>query len=375
MKKNSSGNLIAVQILRCVAALLIVVWHSRLSIKNFTHAYWYEAAPLFLHFPSWANHLNVGVDLFFCISGFIMCMLAVRTKWSDAGAFIVDRFARILPPYWFFTVVVIAVYMGSPQFNLGHLTGDWGQDAVRVVKNVFLIPQDQAPVLVVGWTLVHEFLFYYLVALLIFLKQGQRIAKILGVVAVVGVILFIGDIKLLYGYGLSPYYVEFFAGALAYRLYYKTSSFYPEAQCAIAISLYFGVSALLDIYQASTPHTLIQMFGFGLMGFLLISGMIGVDAKWELTKFPLPRLLARIGDASYSLYLSHWFVLSFIGKVAVLVRDAPVYLVVIWHIIAISIAVFFAVLFAEYVELPLHRKLLKYLKSRRKNTLLAMPKH
>ena len=75
--------------------------------------------------------------------------------------------------------------------------------------------------------------------------------------------------------------------------------------------------------------------------------------------------LARIGDGSYSLYLSHWFVLSFIGKFAALVPGAPVPFVVIWHVTAIASAVAFAVLFAEYIELPFHRRLLNHLKSLR----------
>jgi exopolysaccharide production protein ExoZ len=178
MKQTSSGNLIAIQILRCFAALLVVVWHSHISIRLFSQDYWPDGDYLFraLHYPSWANHLYAGVDLFFCISGFIMSMLADRTKWANAGAFIIDRFARILPPYWFFTIAVIAVYLLNPRFNIGGLTGSWGQDALPILKSFLLVPQDQQPVLGVGWTLIHEFLFYYLVAILIFLKQGQRIA-------------------------------------------------------------------------------------------------------------------------------------------------------------------------------------------------------
>ena len=371
MKETSFGNLIAIQILRCLAALLVVVWHSHLSIKLFAQYYWSDGDYLFraLHYPFWANHLYAGVDIFFCISGFIMSMLAARAKWADAGAFIIDRFARILPPYWFFTIVVIAVYLVSPRFNIGVLTGDWGQDASRIVKSFLLVPQYKGPVLGVGWTLIHEFLFYYLVALLIFLKQGQRIAPILAAIAGVGVALSLGGANLLYGYGLSPYYVEFFAGALAYRVQHKTSSFYPEAQCAIAIALYFGVSAVIDIYHAFSMPSLIQVFGFGLMGFLLISGMMGVDAKYDLKNFAPARLLARIGDGSYSLYLSHWFVLSFIGKFAALVPGAPLPFVVIWQVAAISTAIVFAILFAEHLELPFHRRLLNHLKSRRRAAL------
>jgi peptidoglycan/LPS O-acetylase OafA/YrhL len=363
--KKSSGNLIAIQILRCLAALLVVVWHSHLSIKLFAHDYWPEDGDFIFrasHYPFWASHLAAGVDIFFCISGFIMSMLAVRTSRASAGAFIIDRFARILPPYWFFTTVVIAVYLFNPRFNIGGLTGDFRQDVSLVVKSFLLVPQDKGPVLGPGWTLIHEFLFYYLVAIIIFLKQGQRMVLILAAIAGVGVALSFGGVTILDGYGLSPFYAEFFAGALAYRVHHKTSSFFPEAQCAIAIALYFGISALIDIFLLPSY---IQVFGFGLMGFILISGMIGIDAKYDLKRFSPTRLFARIGDASYSLYLSHWFVLSLIGKFAALVPGAPFPFVVIWQIAAIASAVFFAVLFAEHIELPFHRVLLNRLKSHR----------
>lgn len=362
---KSSGNLIAIQILRCLAALLVVVWHSHLSIKLFAHDYWPEDGDYIfraLHYPFWANHLAAGVDIFFCISGFIMSMLAARTNWAKAGAFVIDRFARLLPPYWFFTTIVIAVYLISPGFNLGDLTGDWGKDASLIVKSYLLVPQYRPPVLGLGWTLIHEFLFYYLVAIIIFFKQCQRVALILAFLAVVSVALSVGGIALIYGYGLSPFYVEFFAGALAYRVHHKTSPFFPEAQCAIAIALYFGVSAVTDTFLLP-PR--IQVFGFGWMGFLLISGMMGIDAKYDLKKLALARLLARIGDASYSLYLSHWLVLSLIGKFAALVPSAPFPFVVIWQVGAISCAIIFAVLFAQHIELPFHRRLLNRLRSRR----------
>ena len=292
-----------------------------------------------------------------------MSMLAARTNWANAGAFIIDRFARLLPPYWFFTAVVIAVYLVNPRFNVGGLTGDWAQNASLVVKSILLIPQDRQPVLGLGWTLIHEFLFYYLVAIVIFLKQGQRIALILAAIAGVSIALSLGGITLFYGYGLSPFYVEFFAGALAYRIHGKTSCFFPGAQCAIAIALYFGVSAVTDAFLLPP---FIQVFGFGWMGFLLISGMIGIDAKYDLKQFTPARLLARIGDASYSLYLSHWFVLSSIGKFAVFVSGAPFPFVVLWQAVSIASAVVFAVAFAEYIELPFHKTLVNYLKSRRK---------
>jgi peptidoglycan/LPS O-acetylase OafA/YrhL len=101
------------------------------------------------------------------------------------------------------------------------------------------------------------------------------------------------------------------------------------------------------------------------MGFLLLSAMMGVDAKYDLKKFSPARMLGRIGNASYSLYLSHWFVLSLIGKLVALVPGIPLPFMIAWHITSIASTIVFAVLFAEYIELPLHRKLLYLLKSRR----------
>jgi peptidoglycan/LPS O-acetylase OafA/YrhL len=353
-----------------LAALLVVVWHSHLSIKLFTHDYWPEDGDYIfraLHYPFWANHLAAGVDIFFCISGFIMTMLVTRTGRVNASAFIIDRFVRILPPYWLLTTVVIAVYLLNSRFNIGGLTGIFRQDVSLIVKSFLLIPQDRNPILGPGWTLIHEFLFYYLVAIIIFLSLRRRIALILAAVAAVAVALSFDGIIVLYGYGLSPFYVEFFAGALAYRVHHKTSFLFPEAQFAIAIALYLCVSALIDVFLLPLY---VQVFGFGLMGFFLISGMIGIEVKYDLKRFSPMRLLARVGDASYSLYLSHWFVLSLIGKLAAFVPGAPLPFVVIWQVVAIASAVIFAVLFAEYIELPFHKSLLNRLKSHRE---IALP--
>jgi exopolysaccharide production protein ExoZ len=357
------SDLMAIQVLRCLAAVLVVVWHSNLAIKFFAYDYWSEGDRFFraLHFPSWANHLSVGVDIFFCISGFIMTMLADRSKAASAGGFVLRRFARIFPPYWIFTALVILVYIGNPQFNVGGLSEDWRQNGLRIIQSILLIPQKDDPVLGVGWTLIHEFLFYYLVALLIFLKQGRNVLLFIAAAALISVALWITHTELLYGNGFSPYYVEFFAGALAYHLHLRVSPIYPEAQCTAAVVIYFSVCALMDRNTAAIPYFLIQVGGFGSMGFLSICGLIGLDNKYKLPRFFVPRLFARIGDASYSLYLSHWFVLSAIGKSARLIPEMPVPFIVIWQLTSVLLAIFIATVFAEYIELPCHRKILNWM--------------
>jgi exopolysaccharide production protein ExoZ len=367
MAHKLAQGLLSIQVLRAVAALLVVVWHSHIAIKFFVNDYWLEsaAAPKTPHYPFWINHLFAGVDIFFCISGFIMCMLAERCGRSDGGAFLYKRFLRIVPPYWLFTGAVVAVYLAAPKFNVGQLTGFWQADLLRFVQSMLLWPADSPPILGVGWTLVHEFIFYYVIAMLIVCGLGKRITHCLGALAAVAVILSLLRLSLLNGYFLSPYYLEFFAGALAFSCREQLPKQLPGLQVVGGIAAYLLTSDLLDAQTGSSLSPIVQCCGYGAMGYLLISGMIGLDEKYALRGLTVARVFARIGDASFSLYLSHWFVLSVMGKLGAHYANAPVPLVALWQAASVVIAVSVGIAFAERIELPFHATLLKLNAARR----------
>lgn len=356
--------LAAIQVLRCLAAVLVVVFHSELAIRGFDNHYWAPGDDLFraAHYPFWANHLSAGVDIFFCISGFIMCMLAARAPASGALSFLGARAIRILPPYWFFSLFIVAIWLFKPSLHIEGLTGDRWQDWPRIAGSFFLVPQQSGPILGPGWTLVHEFIFYYYVSFVILIGCGRSLIYFLAAAAAISIILALADIKILSGYFLSPYYIEFFMGALIYHLYYRVSRLWAEYQILFAIGLYLGVSAYVNAHQEVPQVFLLQVTGFSVMGFLAISGTLGLYDKYRFAVHPLSKALCRVGDASYTLYLSHWFVLSVFGRLAGLLKSAPLPGVILWHAIAIVAAIAGAVIFAERVELPFHRWLAGYVK-------------
>ncbi len=108
LEPNSPGgsgrSIASLQVLRALAALLVVCWHSRLGIMHALHNYWPDGDAAFraTHYPSPLNHLDVGVDIFFCVSGYIMCLLVGRLPATLSGAcgFLAKRILRIFPPYW-----------------------------------------------------------------------------------------------------------------------------------------------------------------------------------------------------------------------------------------------------------------------------------
>ena len=97
----------SIQILRCLAATLVVLYHTdlqvfRLSGGQHTHAFNFAAA---------------CTDLLFVISGFIMVHIA-HGRRVGFGEFIFRRLARIAPLYWLLTLLMLAAYLVLPRlFN------------------------------------------------------------------------------------------------------------------------------------------------------------------------------------------------------------------------------------------------------------------
>lgn len=88
-----------------------------------------------------------GVDVFFVISGFVMTTIRYNSV-SNAGMFLYRRVARILPLYWLFTTVIVAIL-----FVLPHAI-DASYSGKSVMSSYLLWPQADLPLLQVGWTLI-----------------------------------------------------------------------------------------------------------------------------------------------------------------------------------------------------------------------------
>src|SRR5258706_6244980 len=96
---------------RGVACLLVVVYHSTIIYLSTTSL----ASPA----PGWVgglleitHHFNVGVALFFVISGYCIAAAAdgARRRNSGVGQYFVPRFRRIYPTFWILWGLSIATF-------------------------------------------------------------------------------------------------------------------------------------------------------------------------------------------------------------------------------------------------------------------------
>ena len=139
----------AVQVLRALAAALVVFQH---ALMNWAHK---AVAPGPM--PSFPDMGDYGVKLFFCISGFIIVHTAASMPpgWESSKTFWRRRIRRIVPLYWIVTVVYLIKSVLS------------GQDVglAEVLQSYLFIPYVNPqgmvqPILGQGWSLNYEMLFY-----------------------------------------------------------------------------------------------------------------------------------------------------------------------------------------------------------------------
>ena len=103
-----------------------------------------------------------GVELFFCISGYVIAGTLRRAR--NPVAFIEDRAIRVYPVLWASILVIVAVGMATRTHGFGDET--WGRLLVEVPINLLALP-GMLPIDNIhpaAWSLSYEMAFYLLCA-------------------------------------------------------------------------------------------------------------------------------------------------------------------------------------------------------------------
>ncbi len=262
-------------------------------------------------FP-FSNAGAAGVDVFFVISGFIITYVT-RTGTDSPSDFLMRRLIRIAPPYWFYTLITIAILLAVPS-AFARLKFD----PVHVLLSVlFLLSTNNVngigTVLGVGWTVCYEFYFYLLFA--VFMLAPKRFALL----GMAGVIIAGALLEPVVAVQVQPWArvvfsalpLEFLAGCVLAKLYQRQMFLSgPAAVAAVvfACALIYWAGAAEMVARDRDPWRTLY---FGVPAVCLTAGFLSLDARGWIR---FPRFSTTIGDASYSLYLSHQFVLVAVGK-------------------------------------------------------------
>lgn len=291
---------VSVQALRGLAAMLVVVFHLAIVENKF------GGGPAVL--PGFTRFADGGVDLFFVISGFVMTTIAAGSYGSTAaaGRFLARRTWRVVPLYWFYTTLVVLLMVVAP----GMANSSYVDQSI--LASYLLWPQAELPVLTVGWTLIHEMYFYLVMAGMIAIAPERMVPRALLAWALVVMAAHAlpsgGPVPMLLS---SPMTLEFIAGAFI-GLYWQRLPRAGGTACLVLGSVAFALTMpVMELAGVTANTPLLRTLLFGTTGALLVLGAVTAEAG---SRMRAPRWLRAIGDSSYSLYLSHVFVVSAAGR-------------------------------------------------------------
>jgi len=304
------AQLFSLQTLRGLAALLVAFYH---TIPLLAAYKWH--APALALFSEWGQ---LGVDIFFVISGFVM-IISVTGKpqgRETAIAFMRARVARVVPLYWVMTTaMVLALYFLPAAFNQNKL------DGIHAFLSYFFVPYANSftgtprPVLYVGWTLTYEMFFYLCFSLFLLLPRRSQVlpALIISFSVLVG----IGAtdpgnlvaktltnglmVEFVFGCGIGYFYAKGLALG-------KTTALVLIAVGTAAFLASIGKVVDLDY----------RCLYWGIPASAVVAGAAFLERAGG---WPRMSIATAIGDSSYSLYLSHVFVLPVVAK---LLSSVPV---------------------------------------------------
>jgi peptidoglycan/LPS O-acetylase OafA/YrhL len=304
MTQNSTPHkkLNLLQVYRGIAALLVVMVHITIkSVDNLNQVTFFN---LFL--GGWS-----GVDYFYVLSGFIMVYVhrSEIGKKDKLKSFLVKRGVRIYPIYWIVTLTALCLFLVIPGFahtqnlSLGY-----------VINSLLLIPQKDTAILEVAGTLTYELNFYLLFSLAIWLKPKHSV-PILSAWLLVTILHY----RKIVTFPHDNYFLETVFGNMNLEFVFGCLAAYIVIKYNNKIGKYrwilFGIANLGYILGMLATWGNIgfgRIHTFGLLAALLIIAATSIDLK-DSPK--IPYLLIFLGDASYSIYLTHMPVITAITKI------------------------------------------------------------
>jgi exopolysaccharide production protein ExoZ len=278
---------VSIQYMRAIAVLLVVFHHAMWKGEVYSGAPW-----------DWYNFGGAGVDLFFIISGYIMCYSTSRRK-TNIYQFLKARLIRIMPLYWILSGVALVIYLLMPD----KVNSSGG--ATSIFHSFTLLPSSSKYLIQNGWTLSYEFFFYFIFSLgLIFSTTKKYLlpAVVLTVLVILGQVFKPDNVYL--EFITSSFLLEFVMGITIFSL---TQKYSLPKKLAIALCL-LAISLL--VYLSHGGESTNRIVDYGIPCLLFSFGLVNLESYLQKHKHnQLSKILGKISDSSYSTYLIHPFFL------------------------------------------------------------------
>ncbi|MEN4753394.1 acyltransferase [Pseudomonas sp. Ps21-P2] len=291
----------ALDSMRGISAIAIVLYHTHL-VGSITEWKFFANADLL-------------VEFFFVLSGFVMAHAYGSKRGRDLSHFLISRTFRLLPLHAFMLAVFIglevlkyAAYKQGFSFNQTPFTGIYAPS--QILPNLMLLQSwtrltENLSFNTASWSISIEYWTYMVFAATLFMASTRRYL-LWTFIALSGFALLSNHIDVMTVYaqkGLGC----FFAGALAYALFSRLRRWVVPGFALLSALEAFAAIAIWWVLTSELPQKIASasmVFCVTIMLFAFDGGALSRVLKHEF--------FARLGQWSYSIYLTHLAVLFFV---------------------------------------------------------------
>jgi exopolysaccharide production protein ExoZ len=322
---------------RGVAALLVVLYHAALHVEGDV-----PGSAVLWGLPHFGH---AGVDFFFVLSGFIISFV----HRADLGRpdrllhYLERRFTRVFPFYW--------LVLGFSLLGIWLLHRAQFPGVREILPNLFLLPQSTEKIVGGSWTLVYEIMFYSIFAIAIF---NRRIGAVVlcAWAALVATGFFLTPVSESASAPLavatSPFCLEFFLGIAAAAVLSRYTV--PRSGLILAIGLAgFALVGLCEVSGRLNGFGASARLAYGACSFLVILALVEHE---RLGRLRVPRFMAVLGRASYSIYLVHLIAIGVTFKfLSMAIRLVPAWSLLTWALLC-TMGVILGITASIWLEQP-----------------------
>jgi exopolysaccharide production protein ExoZ len=328
------------QAARGLAAGMVVICHAAAFVGD-EPTLWHR-----LEISHWLRGTTLGVQLFFVLSGIVIFAAHRKDlgRPSTLPSFLWKRFRRIYPLYWIFFLPTVVRHTAGIEASVDYQRNPWVIASGVVLVHLFSTQTN----MVVAWTLFDEVLFYLCFALLLLNKRIGAVVFAFWMVASFFFMVPSGG----YWFSIfSPNHLLFGLGMFVAWMLEKAHR--PPAR----VFLWAGVVTFL------TCVVLAGSLAPGEMAVRLVGGAGAASALYGAAiierrgEWTVPHWLAFLGDASYSIYLAHFMVVSTVARICYARWHQLPVPIAIWMALFVLCGIGAGILTHLFIEKPLLAKL------------------
>ena len=333
--------------LRAIAALLVVLFHVQVIFG--------QRAGLSAFYGAFNNGMR-GVDLFFVLSGYIIGHVHFRDVGtpSRTANYFFNRASRIYPAVWIMTLLAAGLYfVGFGGSEKSGKMAPW-----NVIASFLLLPQVGDPLVNVTWTLKYEIFFYVIFGgMIINARVGLTLLFAWQIAVIISSALLPAESIGALGFYLRPFCLEFGIGLICAWLLDQPAFNSLARHAFLQWALLFSGTSVFIVGMMGSGLAPLPAAWCAIGAGLIVIGLILLE---QAERIYVPKILVKLGGASYSIYLVNFSVTTIVAVILIRLRFTAMNDLMLMSVAAISVIA--GVIFDKLVDQPIQRVLRRRVK-------------